>query len=95
MAKGCMVFIVPPPPGGWQNYKLLVGHGKKYDNLLRKNMNVRGKRWKKGVKSEFFNVLGRKNIILEKGGGGKISINWTIYTPGMTPEEWIKIVNMH
>ena len=56
--------------------------GKKYDDLLRKNTNIRGKRWKKGEIEEIFTVLGGRNMILEKGGrGAKISIILMIYTP--------------
>ena len=57
-----------------QKYELFVGWGKKYDNLLRKNANIRGKRWKKEGKEEIFTVLWGKKIILEKGGGAIISI---------------------
>ena len=39
---------------------------KKKDDLLRKNRNIRGKRWKNGGKEEIFSVLGGKI-----GGGGK------------------------
>ena len=50
-------------------------------HLLRKNANIRSKRQKKGGKEEIFTVLWSKNIILEKGGGAKISIIQIIYTP--------------
>ena len=46
--------------------------GKKNDDLLRINANLRGKRWK-GVKEEIFSVLWGKS-----GGGGKISNIWII-----------------
>ena len=42
--------------------------GKKYDNLLRKNADLREKRWKNGEKEDIFTV---KNIIFGKRGGGK------------------------
>ena len=49
----------------------------KYDDLSRKNANIRGKRWKKGEKEEIFTALWGKNIILEKKGGpGGKNINY-------------------
>ena len=43
----------------------------KYDDILRKNANIRGKRRKKG---EIFTLLGgEKNIFMEKEGGANIS----------------------
>ena len=45
---------------------MLVG-GKYGDLLRRKKTNIRGKRWKNGEKGEMFTVLGKRNIILEKG----------------------------
>ena len=47
-------------------YGLLVGWGKKYANLLRKNAKIRGNWWKNGEKEELFIVLLGKNIIMEK-----------------------------
>ena len=65
------VYIFQSPPKIW-----VIGWlGKKYDNLLRKgakNMGVRG--GKKGNKNW-------KNIIFEKGEGGKKIYNLNIYTP--------------
>ena len=54
--------------------------GKKYEDLVRKNANKRGKRWKKGEMRKLFTVLGEKILFLIKGGG-EISIIWIIYTP--------------
>ena len=55
-----------------------------FDDLLRKNANVSGKRWKEGGKEETF--TGGKNIILEKGDGAQISYFGKIYTPaGISP----------
>ena len=34
--------------------------------FIKKNANIRGKRWIKGGKLEIINVLGGKNIILER-----------------------------
>ena len=57
--------------------------GGKYDNLLRKNANIRGKRWKKsGKRVNFYCTWGKKYDFWEKKGGeAKISIILTIYTP--------------
>ena len=54
----------------------LVGELKKYDDLLRKNANIWGKRWKKGGKEEKLHCTWVKNIILEKKGGGCKIINY-------------------
>ena len=54
---------------------------KKYDDLLRKNANIR----KNGGNREIFIVLGGKNLILEKGGKGQnylILVNINIYIYG-------------
>ena len=40
-----------------------------------------GKGIEKREKGEILKVLGRKNLILEKGGGTKIFNFWEIYTP--------------
>ena len=48
--------------------------GENYDKILRKNANIRGKRWKKGVKEEIFTVFVEKNITLEKEGGAKYQL---------------------
>ena len=47
--------------------------GKKYDDLLRKNVNIRGKRWENRKKGKIFTVLGGKSIIFGKGGGKNIN----------------------
>ena len=54
--------------------------GKKYEDLLRKNENIRGKRWKKGEKEEIFTVLWGKTYHFGKGRGGK-NINYLDNTP--------------
>ena len=41
--------------------------GEKYEDLLRKNENLRGKRWKKGGKGEIFTILGEKISIWKRG----------------------------
>ena len=42
--------------------------------IVKKNANIMGKRWKKGGgKEEINKELRGKNIILEKGGGTKMS----------------------
>ena len=72
---GVYIFhFAPPPFEGW---------GKNMMILLRKNANVRDKRWKKGGKEGIFTVLGGKKYHFrkKKGGGGKISIIWLSYTP--------------
>ena len=43
--------------------------------LLIKNANIWGKRWEKRGKEEIFTVLGGKNMIFKKKGGGK-NINY-------------------
>ena len=54
--------------------------GEKYEDLLRKNENLRGKRWKKRWERGNFHYTWGKYINLEKGG--RISIFKIIYTPG-------------
>ena len=49
--------------------------GKKYDYLLRINPDIRGESWNNVGKEEILIVLGEKNLILEKWGGGK-NINY-------------------
>ena len=49
--------------------------GKKYDYLLRKNANIRGKRWKNGKKVKFSLYLGGKNHF-EKRWWGKNILFW-------------------
>ena len=72
--RGAFIFILPLPP---QKYEVLVGWlGKIYDDFLRKNANIRGKRWKNGRKGEIFTVLGRKNVNFEKRGWGKNILIW-------------------
>ena len=63
--------------------------GKKYDDLLRKNVNIRGKRCKKGGNEEIFTVLQGKNIILGKRGGGKN----IIYLDNIHPRFWGDEIN--
>ena len=53
----------------------------KYDDLLRKNPNIRGRLWKKGEKRKFSVYLGKKYHFGKRGGG--ISIIWIIYTPAL------------
>ena len=42
--------------------------GKKYDDLSRKSMNLKGERWKNGGKGKIFIVQSGKNNILKRGG---------------------------
>ena len=73
--QGCKFF-----PG--QDIMKRIGWlGKKYDSLLKKKANIRGKRWMDGEYGEIFTVLGGKNIIFEKKGEAKISYFRQIYTP--------------
>ena len=44
--------------------------GKKYEDLSRKNANIKGKRWKKGGKFSLY--LWKKISFWKKGGGAKI-----------------------
>ena len=44
--------------------------------FIKKNAHIRGKRWKKGEKRNFFTVLGRKNMIFEKKWQGGKNINY-------------------
>ena len=46
--------------------------GKKCDDLLKKNTNLRERRWTNGEKEEIFTVPMEKNIIFGKKGGGAI-----------------------
>ena len=56
--------------------------GGKYDDSLRKNMNLKGKWRKNGGKEEIFTVLGGKISFWKKGWGwAKISYFMEIYTP--------------
>ena len=53
--------------------------GKKYYDLLRKNRNIRSKRWKNGGKEEIFTVLKGKKYDFgkrEAKTGAKISNIW-------------------
>ena len=54
--------------------------GKKYDDLLRKNANIRGKRWTKDGKKEISTETRGKNFFLEKREGQKYHILGK-YTP--------------
>ena len=53
---------------------------KKCDDILRKNANIRGKRWKSGEEGENFYVLGEKYHFGKKGRGQKYHILGK-YTP--------------
>ena len=54
--------------------------GKKYDDLLGKKANIRGKRWTKEEKGQIFTLfLGKISFL--RGGGAKISYFGQIYTP--------------
>ena len=55
--------------------------GEKIDDLLRKNVNIRGKRWKNRENGKIFTVLREKISFLKKKGGGEISYIGQIYTP--------------
>ena len=55
------------------NSSLVCLLGKKYDDFLRKNTNIRGKRCKNGGNEEIFCTLGN-NMIFEKGGGQKYQL---------------------
>ena len=52
-------------------YKLLGLLRNKYDDLLIKIGNIRGKRWKNGGEKGHFHCTWGKNIILKKGWGGQ------------------------
>ena len=55
MGRGVYFSFYPPPVGGkYMNYWLVGG---KYEDLLRKNANIRGKRWEKGAKRENFHCI--------------------------------------
>ena len=45
--------------------------GKKYEDLLRKTPNIRGKGWKKGGKEEIFNVIWGKTYHFGKRERGQ------------------------
>ena len=49
--------------------KVIGWLGGKYDDILRKSANIRGKRW--GKKEEIFTVPRGRNIIYGKGGQGQ------------------------
>ena len=55
--------------------------GKKFDDMLRKIQNIRGKMVKNGRKGKFFTVPGKKISFWKKGGGAKISYCWQVYSP--------------
>ena len=66
----------------FQGYIILISKiwsigwlGKKYDYLPRKNVNIRGKMWKKGGNGEIFTALEEKNLKKLKRGGGTSSTN--------------------
>ena len=70
--------------------------GKKYDDLLYKKANIMGKGIEKREKGENFTVLGEKNMILEKRGGGKnIQFLGNIYPCNMFQSPLTEIVSMH
>ena len=48
-----------PPGGGGKNMKYWC-MGKKYDDLLRRDANIRGKSWKNGKKGNFHFTLGKQ-----------------------------------
>ena len=52
---------------------LFVGWEKNYDDLLRKNANIRGRMWKNGGKEEIFIVPGWKISFWKRGGGNNIN----------------------
>ena len=79
---GVYIFYFAPPPSGGEAKIWIIGWlGKKYDDLKRKNVNLKGKWWKNGGKGEIFIVLGGKNIILKKRVEAKISPFGEIYAP--------------
>ena len=55
--------------------------GKKYNDLLRKNANIRGKRSKSGCKEDILTVLGEKISFMKKWGGGAKKSYFGKYTP--------------
>ena len=69
----CISFIL-------QKYGLLVGWGKKIRWFIKKNTNIRVKRWKKREKRRNFHCTWGKKYHIEKMGGG-ILIFLIIYTP--------------
>ena len=73
----------PPPPGMGEGAKIwVIGWlGKKYDDLLRKNANIRGKRWKNGKKWKIF--TGKKYHFGKRGQ--KYHILVKIYTLAIQP----------
>ena len=81
MIQGC-IFLISPPPGGGQIWRIGC-MGKKYDDLLRKNANIGGKRWKTGKKGKSSLYVGEKNIIFDKRGGGKNIFFWANIHPCM------------
>ena len=64
------------------------------EDILSKTVKLRVKMRKTQEKGEIFTVLGAKNIILEKGGGAKISYFWEIYTPECKFINYYKIVSL-
>ena len=75
--QGVYFSICPPPPappkGGAKIWSIGC-LGKKYDDLLRKNVNISGKRWKNRGKEKIFTVPEEEHINLERGGGQNIPI---------------------
>ena len=57
-----------------------VGGGQKYNNLLRKNVNIRGQRWKNGGKGEFSLYFGEKCHFGKMRKGQKYYILGNIYS---------------
>ena len=69
------VYIFHSPQGGGDDKNMsycLVGE--KYDDLLRKNANIRGKRWKKkGKRGNFHCTWGKKYHYGKRGEGKNIN----------------------
>ena len=66
--QGCIFFLT-------FLHELLVGVGKKYDNLLRQNTNIRGEELEKRGKGE--------KLLKEVRGGAKISYFGQIFIPDL------------
>ena len=74
MSPGVYIFHFAPPPGAGGGTKIWVFGwlGKKYDDLLGKKANIRGKKVKKNWKKGKFSLyLGKKYDFRKRRGGGQ------------------------
>ena len=83
-------FALPPPPGPGAKIWVIGWLGGKYDVLVRKNVNMRGKRCKNGQKVENLHCTSGKKCHFEKGGGAKISYLWQIYVPAWSYRRYVE-----